>query len=114
GGGGGGGGGGGRAGARAGPAYAAWYAHLTKLWRDFGSLPIRFARDFNEARDRGIAVAGTADRVREELETQVAASGCTYLVCRLLLGKKKEAEATASIDRFVADGMPYLVQLPPR
>lgn len=96
------------------PAYAAWYAHLTKLWRDFGSLPIRFARDFNEARDRGIAVAGTADRVREELETQVAASGCTYLVCRLMFGGMSEAEATASIDRFAADVMPYLVKLSPR
>src|SRR5262249_61771575 len=46
------------------PAYAAWYAQLTKLWRDFGSLPIRFAPDFNEARGRGIAVGGTAGRGR--------------------------------------------------
>ena len=53
-------------------------------------------------------------RVREELEKQVAASGCTYLVCRLMFGGMSEAEATASIDRFAADVMPYLVKLSPR
>src|SRR5262245_62923595 len=81
------------------PNYAVWYAHLTKLWRDFGSLPIRFARDFDEARDRGIAVAGTAEHVREELEKQVTASGCTYLVCRLLLEKKNECDTSSTRNR---------------
>src|SRR5207245_9516455 len=52
------------------PNYAIWYANLTKLWRDFGSTPIRFARDFDEAKQRGLAVAGTAAHVREELERQ--------------------------------------------
>src|SRR5207244_652463 len=50
------------------PNYAIWYANLTKLWRDFGSIPIRFARDFDEARPRGIAIAGTPGRVREVVE----------------------------------------------
>jgi len=96
------------------PAYAAWYANLTKLWRDFGALPIRFARDFDEARARGIAVAGTPRRVREELEGQIPASGCTYLVCRLMFGGMSEPEAAASIDLFAAEVMPYLVKLAPR
>src|SRR5256886_15684805 len=55
------------------PNYAVWYANLTKLWRDFGALPIRFARDFDEARQRGIAIAGTPARVREEIERQIRA-----------------------------------------
>src|SRR5262245_4848782 len=90
------------------PSYAVWYAHLTKLWRDFGALPIRFARDFDEARQRGIAIAGTASQVREEIERQIAASGCTYFVCRLMFGSMSEAEAGASIDRFCAEVMPHL------
>jgi alkanesulfonate monooxygenase SsuD/methylene tetrahydromethanopterin reductase-like flavin-dependent oxidoreductase (luciferase family) len=90
------------------PAYAVWYAHLTKLWRDFGSIPIRFARDFDEARERGIAVAGTPSRVREEIERQIAASGCTYFVCRLMFGSMSEEEASASIDLFTAEVMPRL------
>jgi alkanesulfonate monooxygenase SsuD/methylene tetrahydromethanopterin reductase-like flavin-dependent oxidoreductase (luciferase family) len=93
------------------PNYAAWYANLTKLWRDFGSIPIRFARDFDEARQRGIAIAGTPARVREELERQVAASGCTYLVCRLMFGNMPEAQASASVDLFAGEVMPNLARI---
>lgn len=91
-----------------------WYTNLTKLWRDFGSLPIRFARDFEEACQRGIAIAGTPARVREEIEREIAASECTYFVCRLMFGNMSEAEATASIDLFTAEVMPHLAALAPR
>lgn len=97
-----------RAEALARPAYAAWYANLTKVWRDFGALPIRFARDFDEARERGIAIAGTPAGVREEIERQVAASGCTYLVCRLMFGDLGEDAAAASIDLFTSEVMPHV------
>jgi alkanesulfonate monooxygenase SsuD/methylene tetrahydromethanopterin reductase-like flavin-dependent oxidoreductase (luciferase family) len=90
------------------PNYAVWYANLTKLWRDFGSIPIRFARDFDEARQRGIAIAGTPGRVREELERQILLSGCTYLVVRLMFGSMAEAEAGATIDLFADEVMPHL------
>jgi alkanesulfonate monooxygenase SsuD/methylene tetrahydromethanopterin reductase-like flavin-dependent oxidoreductase (luciferase family) len=92
--------------------YAVWYAHLTKLWRDFGALPIRFAGDFEEARQRGVAIAGTPARVREEIERQVAAAGCTYFVGRLMFGNMTEAQATASLDLFAAEVMPHLARLP--
>jgi alkanesulfonate monooxygenase SsuD/methylene tetrahydromethanopterin reductase-like flavin-dependent oxidoreductase (luciferase family) len=95
------------------PNYAVWYANLTKLWRDFGALPIRFARDFDEARQRGIAIAGTAARVREEIERQILASGCTYFVCRLTFGDMREAEAAAAIDLFTTEVMPHLIALTP-
>jgi alkanesulfonate monooxygenase SsuD/methylene tetrahydromethanopterin reductase-like flavin-dependent oxidoreductase (luciferase family) len=90
------------------PAYAAWYANLTKLWRDYGAVPFRFARDFDEARQRGVAIAGTPARVREEIERQVAASGCTYFACRLMFGEMSETGAAASIDLFAAEVMPHL------
>ena len=93
------------------PSYAAWYANLTKLWRDFGSIPIRFARDFDEARQRGVAIAGTPARVREEIERQVAASRCTYFVCRLMFGEMSETEAAASIGLFSAEVMPHVAKL---
>src|SRR5258705_13479003 len=54
------------------PNYAVWFANLTKLWRDFGAAPIRFARDFDDARERGIAIAGTPARVREEIERELS------------------------------------------
>jgi alkanesulfonate monooxygenase SsuD/methylene tetrahydromethanopterin reductase-like flavin-dependent oxidoreductase (luciferase family) len=95
------------------PSYAAWYGNLTKLWRDFGALPIRFARDFDEARERGVAIAGTPAVVREEMERQAAASGCNYLVCRLAFGSMSEAEAAASVDLFAAEVLPHLARLTP-
>jgi alkanesulfonate monooxygenase SsuD/methylene tetrahydromethanopterin reductase-like flavin-dependent oxidoreductase (luciferase family) len=100
-----------RAEALARPNYAVWYGNLTKLWRDFGALPVRFARDFDEARQRGIAIAGTPARVREEIERQVAASGCTYFVGRLMFGEMAEAEAAASVDLFAAEVMPHVAKL---
>jgi alkanesulfonate monooxygenase SsuD/methylene tetrahydromethanopterin reductase-like flavin-dependent oxidoreductase (luciferase family) len=95
------------------PNYAAWYANLTKLWRDFGAIPFRFARDFEEARQRGVAIAGTPARVREEIERQLAVSGCTYFVCRLMFGEMPETAAATSIDLFVAEVMPHLAALKP-
>jgi alkanesulfonate monooxygenase SsuD/methylene tetrahydromethanopterin reductase-like flavin-dependent oxidoreductase (luciferase family) len=95
------------------PNYATWYANLTKLWRDFGSTPIRFARDFDEARQRGLAVAGTAARVREELERQAAVSTCTYLVIRPIFGDVTEAQAASSIERFASEVLPHLTALKP-
>jgi alkanesulfonate monooxygenase SsuD/methylene tetrahydromethanopterin reductase-like flavin-dependent oxidoreductase (luciferase family) len=95
------------------PAYAAWYAHLTKLWRDFGALPIRFARDFDEARQRGVAIAGTPSQVGEEIERQVAVSGVNYFVCRLMFGNMREADALASLELFTAEVMPRLAALAP-
>ena len=65
------------------------------------------------SRQRGIAIAGTPGRVREEIERQIAASGCTYFVCRLMFGNMGEAEAAASIDLFTAEVMPHIVALAP-
>ncbi len=93
------------------PNYAVWYGNLTKLWRDFGAVPVRFARDFDEARQRGVAIAGPPARVREEIERQVDASGGNYFACRLTFGEMTEAQATASLDLFAADVMPHLTKL---
>jgi len=90
------------------PNYAVWFANLTKLWRDFGASPIRFAKDFDEARERGIAIAGTPARVREEIEREIAVSECTYFVCRLVFGNMNDAEATRTVDLFTADVLPHL------
>jgi hypothetical protein len=58
-------------------------------------------------------VAGTAARVREELERQIDVSTCTYLVIRPIFGDVTEAEAGASIDRFASEVLPHLTALKP-
>ena len=95
------------------PAYATWYGNLTKLWRDFGAVPFRFARDWDEARQRGVAIGGSPSRVREAIESHVAASTCTYLVFRVMFGSMTEAQAAASVDLFVAEVMPGVSALTP-
>ncbi len=95
------------------PNYAQWYGNLTKLWRDFGAVPVRFARDFDEARQRGVAIAGTPARVREEIERQIAESGCNYFVCRLMFGGMSDAAASTAIDLFATEVMPALTALRP-
>jgi hypothetical protein len=80
---------------------------------DLGALPIRFARDFSEARQRGIAVAGTLARGGEKIERRIAASGGSYFVRRLMFGNMTEAEASASIDPFSAEVLPHLIKLAP-
>ena len=82
------------------PNYAVWFANLTKLWRDFGAMPIRFARDFDEARQRGIAIAGTpvsASARRSSARSRPAA--CTYFVCRLMFGHMTRRRGRALVDR---------------
>ena len=91
--------------------YAVWYANLTRLWRDFGAVPVRFATDFDEARRRGVAIAGTPAQVSAGIERQVAVSGCTYMTCRLMFGEMSEAEAAANVDLFVAEVRPSVTRL---
>ena len=81
------------------PSYATWYANLTKLWRDFGSIPIRFARDFDEARQRGVAIAGTPARVREEIE-----AGRRHNLLRLPADVRRDGSCRSrvSIDLFAS------------
>ena len=90
----------------AGPAYAAWYASLAKLWMDFGAVPFRFAPDLEEARRRGVAIVGTPATVRAELERQVEASGANYLLCRFAFGSLSYEQAAGSLDLFVREVMP--------
>jgi alkanesulfonate monooxygenase SsuD/methylene tetrahydromethanopterin reductase-like flavin-dependent oxidoreductase (luciferase family) len=58
-----------------------------------------------------VAIAGTAKRVREEIEREIAASGCSYFVCQLVFGNMTDAEATASVERFVEEVMPRIAAL---
>src|SRR6185503_7270784 len=50
-------------------------------------------------------------QVRAEFERQAAASGCTYMTCRLRFGEMTEARAAANADLFVAEVMPHLTAL---
>jgi alkanesulfonate monooxygenase SsuD/methylene tetrahydromethanopterin reductase-like flavin-dependent oxidoreductase (luciferase family) len=83
------------------PGYAQWRASLAKLWRDNGADPIRFPKDYWEAKERGLAIAGTAEMVTEELARQIDSSTANYLLCRFAFGNMPETAARRSLDQFV-------------
>ena len=94
-------------GARPAPPTRSWYANLTKLWRDFGAVPFRFAPDFDEARRAASPSRARPAQVREEIERQVAASGCTYMTCRPDVRRDERGGGGGHVDLFVAEVMPH-------
>lgn len=81
--------------------YAQWRASLAKLWLDNGADPIRFPKDYGEARERGLAIAGTPEQVADALAGQAEASTANYLLCRFAFGNLPEAAARRSLGLFV-------------
>lgn len=89
------------------PNYLAWHDNLARLWRDFGAEPLRFAKSFDEAKARGVAIAGTPATVGAEIARQIEASTCNYFICRFAFGELSHAEALRSVDLFAGDVMPH-------
>ena len=88
------------------PGYARWRASLAKLWRDNGADPIRFPKDYWEAKERGIAIAGTAAQVADALASQIKESTANYLLCRFAFGDVPEAAARRSLEKFIGQIAP--------
>ena len=59
----------------------------------------------------GLGLAGTPQRVRDELLAQVREAGNNYLVCRLAFGDLTLAESMRSLDLFSRIVMPALMEL---
>lgn len=87
--------------------YARWRASLAKLWRDNGADPFRFPKDFEEAKARGVAIAGPAEHIAETLAGQIDASTANYLLCRFAFGDLPEAAARHSLDQFIERVAPH-------
>ncbi|MCA8928867.1 MAG: LLM class flavin-dependent oxidoreductase [Alphaproteobacteria bacterium] len=89
------------------PAFDQWRASLAKLWRDNGADPVRFPRDYAEAKARGLAIAGTPEAVAETLAGQIAAAGANYMLCRFAYGNLPADAARRSVDLFVERVAPH-------
>lgn len=87
-------------------AYLRWYDSLTHLWRQFGTLPARFANSLEGALEIDAAIVGSPETVRAEVERHVAASGCNYFVARFFFGDLAPERARASMDAFAREVMP--------
>ena len=59
----------------------------------------------------GSVIAGTPQRVRDEIERQVGELGVNYLLTYLFLGTMTLDEALRSLSLFASEVMPRLAQL---
>jgi len=89
------------------PAYKIFYHNITKLWRDFRTVPdYGFTPDLTVARKHDVAIVGTAEAVRDEVARFFEHSGCNYLVLSFAWGGLTQEHSRRSLDRFVTKVMP--------
>lgn len=92
------------------PAYRTFYDNITKLWRDFRTLPdYGFTPDLDIACKFDVAIVGTAESVRDQVGHFFKESGCNYLVLSFAWGGLSQADSRRSLDRFVTKVMPQFV-----
>ncbi len=89
------------------PAYKAYYANITKLWRDFRVQPIAFTGDLDLGRKQDVAIVGSAATVRDCLEQFFQETGCTYLVLSFAWGGLTQAQSCRSLELFTSEVMPH-------
>ena len=92
------------------PAYQRWYESLTHLWRQFNTVPMRFAETLDRAIENDTAVVGSPATVRAEVERHLAASGGNYFVGRFVYGNMPFDAALRSIELFAHEVMPHFAR----
>jgi alkanesulfonate monooxygenase SsuD/methylene tetrahydromethanopterin reductase-like flavin-dependent oxidoreductase (luciferase family) len=92
------------AGARA--AYKAWYDSLVSLWRQFNTVPFRFAESLERALAVDAAIVGSPATVRAEVERHLATTGANYFVGRFMFGNLGFEPAARSLALFSTEVMP--------
>jgi alkanesulfonate monooxygenase SsuD/methylene tetrahydromethanopterin reductase-like flavin-dependent oxidoreductase (luciferase family) len=91
-------------------AYQRWYESLTHLWRQFNTVPIRFAVTLDRAIEVDTAVVGSPATVRAEVERHLATSGCNYFVGRFVYGNVPFDAARRSLELFATEVMPHFAR----
>ena len=94
-------------------AYAYWWNSVTALWREHNSAPQTgmLIPTYEEAHQGGQVVAGTAERVRNELMTQAKLLSFNYLLAQFAFGNLSHTQEMKSLDLFARQVMPALAKL---
>jgi alkanesulfonate monooxygenase SsuD/methylene tetrahydromethanopterin reductase-like flavin-dependent oxidoreductase (luciferase family) len=91
-------------------AYQRWYESLTHLWRQFNTVPMRFADTLDRAIESDTAVVGSPSTVRAEVERHLAATGANYFVGRFVYGTMPPDAALRSLELFAREVMPHVAR----
>jgi len=90
-------------------AYKSWYDSLVSLWRQFNTVPVRFAESLEGALAIDAAIVGSPATVRAEVERHLAATGCNYFVGRFIYGNLGFEQASRSLALWNSEVMSKLV-----
>ena len=94
-------------------AYPRWHAIFTHLFRRHGRAQAHpRPADFDTLFERGQGVAGSPSTVTEFLRSQLAETGCNYVVGQLAFGDLSLPETLRSVELFAAEVMPALRREP--
>ena len=92
------------------PTYREWFDKLIKLWKEH-NVPaphLGLLEDYQVAVDAGVLVVGSAQRVADELASQIDATGVNYLITQIAFGHLDHAAEMRSLDLFATKVMPQL------
>jgi alkanesulfonate monooxygenase SsuD/methylene tetrahydromethanopterin reductase-like flavin-dependent oxidoreductase (luciferase family) len=92
------------------PAYAHWFDSVTKLWRAHGAAPVTgmMIASYDEARRLGVAIVGSPDTVRREIEAQARIIPFNYFVCQFAFGCLTHEQEMHSLRLFSSEVMPAI------
>ena len=90
------------------PAYEAWYASFSKLWREKGQTPpgAGYPPEFDELIRHSFCIVGSPQTVRDMVAEQVEQAGINYLLCRLAFGSLSYEQSARSAQLFAEHVMP--------
>jgi alkanesulfonate monooxygenase SsuD/methylene tetrahydromethanopterin reductase-like flavin-dependent oxidoreductase (luciferase family) len=92
-------------------AYQRWHKSFWYLWLSHNRLGLQpphavFPEDFNALLERGTAIVGSPDTVREKLLSQVSVSGVNYALIDVSFGDMAPADSARTVDLFARHVMP--------
>lgn len=90
---------------RARPAYAAWYASMSRLWTQHGALPAQ-APDLDTAIARDKAIVGSPATAAALVERYFDETGANYLVASVAFGDLPVEASLATLDLFASEVLP--------
>jgi alkanesulfonate monooxygenase SsuD/methylene tetrahydromethanopterin reductase-like flavin-dependent oxidoreductase (luciferase family) len=92
------------------PAYRVYYHNITKLWRDYGTVPTLFTDDLLRARAADAAIVGSPKTAREKIAAYFEESGTNYLVLSFAWGGLTHEQSRHSLELFASEIMPHFAK----